>query len=291
MSEVTVAANIRCIVGEGPVWHDGEAALYWVDIKNPTVHRLHPATGSLASWPMPERIGFLMPRAGGGFVAGLKSGLKTVDLAAGAIEPICDPEPHFPDNRFNDGKVDRQGRLWAGTMDDAEGASSSGSLYRLHGDGRWHVMESGVHLSNGLGWSPDDRTLYFTDSLRQTIYAYDYDAATGDIANRRVFARIGQAGVFPDGLAVDVDGFVWTALFGGGRVERFDPDGRIERTRLMPVPQPTCCAFGGADLGTLYVTSASAGLDDAALARAPLSGALFALEPGVRGQRQTPFAG
>ena len=291
MTDIEVVAEMRCVVGEGPVWHAGEAALYWVDIKNPTVHRLNPQTGAVTSWPMAERLGFLVPRAEGGFVAGFKSGLKTVDLATGAIEPIDDPELHLPGNRFNDGKVDRRGRLWAGTMDDAETAAGSGRLYRLDADLSWQSLQDGVHLSNGLGWSPDDEVMYFTDSIRQTIYAYDFDAATGGIANRRDFVRLVDEGQFPDGLCVDAEGFVWSAVWGGGRVVRYAPDGRIDRTVDLPVPQPTSCAFGGDDFATLYITSATADLDGTALAAAPLSGSLFSTIPGVKGQPPTPFAG
>ncbi len=291
MTDIEVVAEMPCVVGEGPVWHDGEAVLYWVDIKNPTVHRLDPVSGDITSWPMPERVGFLVPRAAGGFVAGFKTGLKIVDLAAGTVEAIDDPEPHQPGNRFNDGKVDRRGRLWAGTMDDAETAAGSGCLYRLDADHRWQTLQDGVHLSNGLGWSPDDRVMYFTDSIRQTIYAYDFDATTGSLANRRDFVRLEEEGQFPDGLCVDAEGCVWSAVWGGWRVVRYAPDGSIDRTVDLPVPQPTSCAFGGEDFSTLYITSATADLDDAAMARAPLSGSLFSLTPGVRGLPSTPFAG
>ncbi len=289
--EIRVAARLETVVGEGPVWLPETGELWFVDIKNPTIFRLDPARGRLDRWPMPARIGFLVPRRGGGFIAGLKTGLFTWDPAAG-LAPLHDPEPGRPDNRFNDAACDRRGRLFAGTMDDEERPIGAGTLYRLDRiDGPCVPVVGDVHLSNGLDWSPDDRTLYFADSLRRTVWAFDYDLESGQIAGRRVFARLAAETEAPDGLTVDGEGGVWIAVWGGSRLIRFAPDGREERTVPLPVPQPTSLAFAGADLRTLYVTTARAGLDAAALAAAPLSGSLLALDIGIAGRPATPFAG
>jgi sugar lactone lactonase YvrE len=201
-----------------------------------------------------------------------------------------DPEPDRPGNRFNDGKCDRRGRLFAGTMDNAE-VECTGTLYRLDPDLSVHVMQTDVHLSNGLGWSPDDRTLYYTDSLRRTIWAYDYDLDTGATANRRVFARVPDAAGVPDGLCVDAEGGVWSAHWGGWRLTRYAPDGRIDRVVGMPVPQPSCPAFGGPDLDVLYVSSAAIEMTPADFTKAPDGGGLFTLDVGVRGLPVNRFAG
>ena len=256
MTEVHCVANPRALVGEGPVWDDRRQVLWWIDVKNPRLFRYDPASGENREFVMPERIGCIALREGGGLIGAFMSGFKWIDPDTGAITPIVDPEPDRPGNRFNDGKCDRRGRLFAGTMDNAE-VECTGTLYRLDPDLSVHVMGTDVHLSNGLGWSPDDRTLYYTDSLRRTIWAYDYDLDTGAIANRRVFARVPDEAGVPDGLCVDAQGGVWSAHWGGWRLTRYAPDGRIDRVVEMPVPQPSCPAFGGPDLDVLYVSSAA----------------------------------
>jgi sugar lactone lactonase YvrE len=218
------------------------------------------------------------------------SGFKWLDPETGAVTPFHDPEPHLPGNRFNDGKCDRRGRLLAGTMDNDE-VACTGTLYRLDPDLSAHVMCTDVHLSNGLGWSPDDRLLYYTDSLRRTIWVYDYDLASGEIDHRRAFATVPEDAGVPDGLCVDAEGCVWSAHWGGWRLTRYAPDGRIELVVPMPVPQPSCPAFGGTDLATLYVTTAAIGMSEQDLAKAPHGGGLLAFEPGVRGLPTNRFAG
>ena len=199
MSEIRCVANPRALVGEGPVWDDRRQVLWWIDVKNPRLFRYDPASGENREFSMPERIGCVALRANGGLIGAFMTGFKWIDPDTGEVTPIVDPEPERPGNRFNDGKCDRRGRLFAGTMDNAE-VECTGTLYRLDPDLSVHVMCTDVHLSNGLGWSPDDRVLYYTDSLRRTIWAYDYDLDTGAIANRRVFARVPDAAGVPDGL-------------------------------------------------------------------------------------------
>jgi sugar lactone lactonase YvrE len=290
MTDVRCVANPQALVGEGPVWDDRRQALWWIDVKNPRLFRYDPASGENLELAMPERIGCVALREGGGLIGAFMSGFKWIDPDTGAITPILDPESHRPGNRFNDGKCDRRGRLFAGTMDNAE-VACTGTLYRLDPDLSVHVMAIDVHLSNGLGWSPDDRVLYYTDSLRRTIWAYDYELETGAVANRRVFARVPQEAGVPDGLCVDAEGFVWSAHWGGWRLTRYAPEGRIERVVELPVPQPSCPVFGGPDLGVLYVSSAAIGMTPADFARAPDGGGLFALDVGARGLPAGRFAG
>ena len=290
MIDVRCVANPQALVGEGPVWDDRRQALWWIDVKDPRLFRYDPASGENLELNMPERIGCIALRAGGGLIGAFVTGFKWIDPETGAVTPIVDPEPDRPDNRFNDGKCDRRGRLFAGTMDNAE-IECTGTLYRLDPDLSVQVMCTGVHLSNGLGWSPDDRVLYYTDSLRRTIWAYDYDLETGAISNRRTFARVPEEAGVPDGLCVDADGYVWSAHWGGWRLTRYAPDGRVERVVKMPVPQPSCPAFGGPDLDVLYVSSAAIEMTPADFAKAPDAGGLFALDVGVRGLPGNRFTG
>ena len=290
MIDVRCVANPRALVGEGPVWDDRRQALWWIDVKDPRLFRYDPASGENLELNMPERIGCIALRAGGGLIGAFVTGFKWIDPETGAVTPIVDPEPDRPGNRFNDGKCDRRGRLRAGTMDNAE-VACTGTLYRLDPDLSVRVMGTDVHLSNGLGWSPDDRVLYYTDSLRRTIWAYDYDLETGAISNRRTFARVPEEAGVPDGLCVDADGYVWSAHWGGWRLTRYAPDGRVERVVKMPVPQPSCPAFGGPDLDVLYVSSAAIEMTPADFAKAPDGGGLFALDVGVRGLPGNRFTG
>ena len=290
MIDVRCVANPQALVGEGPVWDDRRQALWWIDVKDPRLFRYDPASGENLELNMPERIGCIALRAGGGLIGAFVTGFKWIDPETGAVTPIVDPEPDRPGNRFNDGKCDRRGRLFAGTMDNAE-IECTGTLYRLDPDLSVQVMCTGVHLSNGLGWSPDDRVLYYTDSLRRTIWAYDYDLEIGAMANRRTFARVPEEAGVPDGLCVDADGYVWSAHWGGWRLTRYAPDGRVERVVKMPVPQPSCPAFGGPDLDVLYVSSAAIEMTPADFAKAPDGGGLFALDLGVRGLPGNRFTG
>ena len=290
MSEPQVAAAGNAILGESPLWSPGEAALYWVDINNPTVHRLDPATGERRHWRIETEIGSIGLAGPGRLVAGLRTGAHYVDLETGGIEKICDPEGEgrFNRNRMNDGKVDRAGRFWVGTMNDP-GHAPQGTLWRIGADGEATPTMREIRIPNALCWSPDGAVMYFTDSYSHQIWAFDFDPATGAMENRRVFASIPEDQGVPDGATVDSEGFLWCAQMFGGRVGRFAPDGTLDRTIALPVPQVTSCAFGGADLDTLYITTASLRMDRAALAEQPLAGALFAVDPGVRGLAEPEF--
>ncbi len=216
--------------------------------------------------------------------------MESLDIDSGVLKPLINPEAHIPENRFNDARCDRAGRLWAGSMP-LDAATPTGALYRFDAAGAWEKMDSGFAVSNGLDWSPDDRTFYFVDTGPGIIYAYDFDIATGEISKRREFARIAPEEGRPDGLTVDADGNVWCAIWDGWCVRRYRPDGRLDREISLPVPRPTSCAFGGKDLETLFITSARVRLPERTLADAPLSGGVFALEPGVCGQRPVSFVG
>jgi L-arabinonolactonase len=222
MSEIRCVASPRATVGEGPVWDDRRRLLWWVDIKSPRLFRFDPGTGENRAWPMPERIGCVALRENGGLIGAFVTGFKWIDPESGAVAPILDPEPDKPGNRFNDGKCDRRGRLFAGTMDNEE-VACTGTLYRLDPDLSVHAVASDVHLSNGIGWSPDDRLMYHTDTLRHVIWVYDFDRETGEIDDRRAFAEVPEDTGSPDGLCVDAEGGVWSAHWGGWRLTRYRP--------------------------------------------------------------------
>jgi len=286
-TKVECVADVRAELGEGPVWA-AEQALYWVDINGRRIFRLD-AVGKRDEWPTPMRVGSIAPRAGGGFIAGTDQGIALVDLDQDRFEVVASPERHLPHNRFNDGKVDRQGRFWAGTMDDRE-KGSTGALYRIDPDRACTAIDGGYGITNGPAFSPDGALMYHSDTLRQVTYAFDLDAA-GKASNRRIFLQFGPGDGHPDGMTVDAEGCLWIAFWGGWCVRRFAPDGDLLRTVEMPVEQPSSCAFGGPGLDRLYVTSATKGLDPAALAMQPNAGGLFMLVPGVRGIPDLPFAG
>ena len=208
----------------------------------------------------------------------------------GTLTVLATPEADRPGNRFNDGKCDRRGRFWVGSLA-INTAPRQGALWHYDPDGTVTRMVSGIHISNGLGWSPDDTRFYFTDSAKREIAVYDFDLESGTIHNRRPFVTVPDGSGTPDGLAVDAEGFVWSAHWDGWCVTRYDPDGAIDRVVTLPVPRPTSCVFGGPHGTTLFVTTARIRLSTAQLAEAPLSGGILAVETGVRGQRETIFAG
>jgi L-arabinonolactonase len=239
---------------------------------------------------MPAAIGSLALRESGGVLVALRSGLHLLDLESGALTLVCAPEPERPDNRLNDGRCDRRGRFWVGSMQDRE-RGSTGALYRIDPDHRGHRVQDGITVPNGLGWSPDGRVMYFTDTPSRTIHAYDFDADAGVPGRRRVFAHVPDDAGYPDGATVDAEGYLWSAHWDGWRVTRYAPDGRVDRVLKLPVQRPTCCAFGGDGLDVLYITSAAAGLGPQALTHGPLAGGLFAVEVGGRGLPEPRYAG
>ena len=286
--QVTCVADVKAVLGEGPVWVAPERALYWVDINGQKVFRLDEHR-AVRSWDTPARVGCLAPRAGGGFIGGTAHGLAWIDLEADRFDAFANPEADLPDNRFNDGKVDRRGRFWAGTMDNRE-REASGSLYRLDPDMTLAAIDKGYRVTNGPAFSPDGSRMYENDSALQVTYVFDVDQG-GNVSNRRLFARYGRGDGYPDGMTVDADGCLWIAFWDGWCVRRFTPEGKLLATIEMPVQRPTSCAFGGAGLDTLFITSASRDLEGTELARQPLAGGLFAVDVGVHGIAELPFAG
>jgi L-arabinonolactonase len=285
-------AREEAIVGESPVWSPGEQALYWVDITGRKIHQFHPSTGATETFQLSEPVTALALRAQGGLVLSLRKDFALFDLESRQLTYLGNPEQDRPDNRFNDAKCDRQGRFWAGTMGDVHWDEPSGALYRLDPDRTITRLQGDVICANGMGWSPDNRTMYFTESFRYSIFAYDFNAAEGTISNRRLFASVDKSsGGFPDGLTVDAAGHVWSVHNAIGRVVRYTPDGRIERMVELPVPRPCGCIFGGEQLDTLYITTARETLTPEQLSQYPLSGSLFAATPGVRGLAEPQFAG
>jgi sugar lactone lactonase YvrE len=286
-STVQCVADVHAVLGEGPVWVSRERALYWVDINGRKIFRLNDS-GQISEWPAPFRVGSIAPRASGGFIAGTDEGIAAIDLEAGKFEVVSRPEANLPGNRFNDGKVDRRGRFWAGTMDDAE-RQDSGTLYCFDHGLNASAVDQGYRVTNGPAFSPSGDRMYHNDSARQVTYVFDLEG--GAAANRRPLIRFREGDGFPDGMTVDSDGCLWIAFWDGGCVRRFSPDGEWLETVEMPVSRPTSCAFGGPDLDRLYVTSASRDLDSEALTMQPKAGGLFMVVPGVRGLPDLPFAG
>ena len=282
METVWCVWEARAVLGEGPVWCTDEGSVYWVDIKGQAVHRYGIEDDHRQTWPMPERIGWVIPRRGReGFVAGLKSGLVWLSANTMAIERITDPEPDRPGNRLNDATADASGRIWFGTMDDEE-REPSGSFYRLDTDLTCTRVDGPYTVSNGPTFSPDGSILYHTDTAARTVYAFDVDEA-GALHEKRVFVRFQGEDGSPDGMTTDEDGGVWIAHWGGGRVTRFLPNGRRNRTIVLPVPNVTRCTFAGSKLDRLFITTASVGLREDQPRTQPLAGGLFEADPGTRG--------
>ena len=275
-------AGLRCQLGEGPSWDAAGEVLTWVDI----------LAGELHSWShgaaAPERIaiggelGAALPRSARGFVLAVDRQLR-VREPDGAERVLAEVEPEYADNRFNDCRVDPQGRLWAGTMSKPR-RPGEGSLYRLEAGGEVERVLAGTTISNGIGWSGSGERMYFVDSTTQRIDVFDFDGADGSLHERRRFAAVDPAAGLPDGLTVDAEDGIWVALFGGSAVHRYDPDGELDAVIELPVTNTTCPAFGGTDLETLFVTTTRHRLSAEQLAAQPLAGALFACRPGVRGR-------
>lgn len=290
MWDVDCVLDARAELGECPVWSAPEQALYWVDIRAPALHRLDPATGATRTWPMPSRIGSFGLRETGGAVVALVDGFHRLDLDTGGLTFLAGPAP-VPGTRFNDGKVSPDGRFWAGTMDEESLSRPIAALYRLDPDGTLHRMVEGLVVSNGLAWSADGRTMFHSDSKAQVIWAYDHDPERGTLAGRRELARPTEAQGRPDGAATDEKGFYWSAGVSAGVLNRWAPDGRLERSIPLPCSNPTAPCFGGADLRTIFVTSLRHDLPPEVLAAKPLSGGVFAVRVDVPGVPVGRFRG
>ena len=291
-AEWTRVVDVTAEVGEGPTWSAAERAVYFVDIPAKRIYRHALGDGDTRAFSAPELVTSLAERSGGGLLASLERSVAFFDPASGRFDVLPDIPTEPEGNRFNDGKCDRRGRFFAGTMSKTEWSAPVGTLYRYGSDMKPMPVVTGVRCSNGLAWSPDNRVFYYVESFAHTIWAFDYDIATGALDGKRVFARIDPASAaFPDGLTVDAEGCVWNAQPVFGRLVRYAPDGTIDRIVEAPVSRPTSCAFGGDDMATLYVTSAWGSLNEHQRRAEPWAGSLLALRPGVRGILEVPFAG
>jgi len=288
---IEVLVDVKTALGEGPLWDVDEQRLYWVDSWDGRVFRCTEHGSEVRSWDVPGKIGSMALRKQGGAIVSLQQGLYALDFQTGESTLIVDPEPDKPDNRMNDGKVDRQGRFYVGSMDTQE-KNPSGALYRLDPDFSLHVMDRGIIVSNGPCFSPDDKTFYFSDSWSGDIWAYDYDKSTGNVSHRRTFVTADRQDGACDGSTVDAEGFLWNAQVYTGKLIRYAPNGTIDRVIDMPVKNVTSVMFGGANLDVLYVTC---------MARPPLPtsprdgvlrGSLFAIyDLGIRGLPEPRFGG
>ena len=288
-----LVADTRCSVGESPVWDPRDQRLYWVDINAANILRLE-NDGSVRRWKMPEKVGSIAPHSGGGWIAAMQSTLRRVFLhedGSVADEVLARVQHATEPMRFNDGRCDRQGRFWVGTMfEDTQAGNPSGRLYRFTGNAG--LQFSGIDalvVPNGTAYSPDGRTMYLSDTWRgsRLIWAFDYDTRTGTPSNRRVFVDMHAHAGRPDGAAVDSAGCYWTCAGDAGCVLRFDPSGRLIGRIDVPVTKPAMAAFGGPNLDTLYITSIRP--KDIDLSDQPLAGGLFAARPGVTGLPEPAF--
>jgi len=282
--------DIRASLGECALWAADEGVLYWVDINAPALNRYEPSTGRNVAMPMPESIGSFAMRAGGGFVVALRGGLWLAGTD-GRLERKIAGAPYDPaHHRFNDGRCDRQGRFWVGSMNENRDANSA-ALYRLDPDLSFHEVEGDMMISNGLAFSPDGRTMYHADTPTHTVTAFDYEPATAARSRRRELVRFDGETDRPDGATVDAEGCYWSAFYRGGKVVRVSPRGKVLAEFPVPAMCPTMCALGGPDLTTLYVTSARQQRSAEELARLPQSGSLFAMQVDVPGVPEPRFAG
>jgi sugar lactone lactonase YvrE len=289
-----VCSASRGLLSEGPRWDAERGELIWVDILAGEMHTATPGDdGRLApvrTVQVGRHVGAAAPATGGGYVLAAAGGFCHVD-ADGTLTELAQPEAGRDDVRMNDGICDPQGRFWGGTMAYAE-TPGAGRLYRLELDGTCTLVLDGLTISNGLGWSPDGTTMYLADSGTREVYAFDFDPASGSLEHRRTLVNVDIPGVAPDGLTVDSDGDLWVALWNGGALARFAPDGTLRETVPVPVDRPTSCAFGGRGGATLFVTTSRDGLNPAALGRQPQAGHVLRIDAlGVTGPPCTPYRG
>ena len=274
-------ASLGAELGEGPVWVTQDNALWCVDVEGRALHRYRPDGRELGAWAAPDKISFILPIRGSGFMAGLKSGLHRFDARTGSFTPHADPEAHLKENRLNDACVGPEGDLWFGSMHDAM-SKTSGVLYRMDRQGRITALDSGYIVTNGPAFSPDAATFYHTDSFRRLVYAFDH-APDGSLSNKRVFIEIEPGAGFPDGNTVDAEGCVWVALWQGWAVRRYSPHGELLASVRFPCAKVTKIAFGGQDNCMAYATTAWEGLSAEEREAQPLAGDLFGFHSDVPG--------
>lgn len=282
------------LVGESAIWHEVESALYWVDIEGLTVNRLHAASGKFTSWKMGSNPSALAIDDNNCLTVATRHGLLRLNTTDGSEKPIADA-PYDPARvRFNDGRVDPAGRFWIGTMYEPRDQPAA-EMYVLDKDKLRRAWSGGMTNSNGLAWSLDGRTMYHADTTTHRIDCYDYDVTTGEQSNRRTIVTFPSDksapdyGGRPDGATIDAEGMYWVAMFEGARILRIAPNGEIVRELKLPVKCPTSVAFGGPDLRTLYITSASHGRSKEELEQYPLSGKVLAIKMDVAGREEPEY--
>jgi sugar lactone lactonase YvrE len=289
-----MALQVECVVrgrellGECPLWDERSGTLWWVDILAPALKSFK---DSVTTYPLPEAMGSFAFREKAGLIAAMKSGVYFFDPETNDKREIAKPETDLPLNRFNDGRCDRAGRFWAGTMVADPPRAPSGALYRVSPAGAWARVRTGVIIPNSLAWSPEGRTMYFADTVHDVIWSFDYDMAAGEMSNERLFVDAAANPGSPDGSCIDAGGCLWNAEYGGWRVVRYTPAGKVDRVIELPVQNPTCCCFGGARFDTLYITTAAQGLKEPDFEKQPLAGSVLAVRPGVSGLPENRFAG
>lgn len=280
--------RVKNELGEGVIWDAAGAAVWWTDIQGSTLYRYSPQDKKLEQWATPERLGsFALVANSDKLICGFASGFAYFNPVKGAIQWLSKIEQDNPGTRLNDGRADRQGRFWAGSMVEV-GEQGAGALYSVDHKLRVSSQISGLTISNGLCWSPDGKLMYHTDTPSRSIYRYDFDTVSGAISNQSLLVRT-EKGCFPDGATVDAKGYIWSAQWGASRVVRYNPEGETDFILPLPVSQPTCVAFGGSDLNRLFVTSAYEGLDAEARATQPEAGNLFIFETDIKGIADPQF--
>ena len=285
-----VVVNAGAAHGEGPVWDARTERLYWVDLTGKALHATNVASGADRVIEFDDLVCAIAPCAGGGLVAALNKRIVAVAPATGETGPVAVTVTERPDVRCNDGKCGPDGRFWIGTMSLDGTVEGAGALFRVDPDGRVCRMLDNLTISNGMAWSLDGRTMYFIDTPAMEVWAFDFDAEAGEISNRRTAVAVPKDTGFPDGMTIDVEGMLWVAHWGGGRVCRWDPrTGKRLAEVELPVQNVSSCAFGGADLDVLYITTSRLGLDEEVLSKEPLAGGLFRARPGVRGMPTDVF--
>lgn len=286
-----LVVDIRAKIGEGPCWDTENNLLYWVDIMENKIHIHNPKTNENRMIQADQHVGAVVLRQSGGAALAMEHGFYTLDLQTEQFAFIADPETELPNNRFNDGKCDAAGRFWAGTMN-YNGVDKSGFLYCLETDHTIRKVVDGVAISNGLGWSLDHKIMYYIDSPTKQVAAYDYDLITAEISNRRIVVIIPEGEGLPDGMAMDAEGMMWVAQWGGYQVSRWNPHtGKQIDKIILPVSQVSSCAFGGEHMDILYITTASIGLNVQSLLTEPLAGSLFSIKTKVKGAPTYKFDG
>ncbi len=290
--EIRCITNERALLGESPVWSTEEGSVYWVDILGKKLHRTNPDSRETRTWELPGFAGMIALRRKGGLVVALEDGLYGFDPKSGRLDLLAAFEADQPGNRPNDGKCDAQGRLWVSTMNKTDGSRPTGNFYRIDPNLKVNKIGSGYRIPNGLAWNPDNSVMYHTDTRSNLVNAWDFDPPTGERTEARKFFSFNRetaGGV--DGAAMDTRGGYWAALYGGGKLVRMSPEGIEDREIPLPVSQPTMPAFGGPDMKTIFVTSASQNLSGGERVSQPLAGGLLAVPCDVRGHEVYPFGG